>query len=180
MLGDGNCGYYAAQEGLRRLNIEYETDITSFRHSLYAYAKQQQDKFLDGGHDWEIYNKGFKSKNGKTAVQLRRDWWDKEVLSKIWSEDVSFEKGVAAYYYLDSDVHWPIVADKFGVNVVCYNTSGGDLFTSAYKLQDTGLEYKLTLGFKSPSELGFDKSSLSSTVQIVHVNSNHFMSVVTK
>jgi hypothetical protein len=79
---------------------------------------------------------------------------------------MSFEKGAAAYYYLDSDAHWPIFADKFGVNAVYYNTRGGDLFTSAYKLQDNGLEYKLTLGFKSPLELGLDKSSSLSTVRL--------------
>lgn len=179
VTGDGNCGYYAAQEGLRRLNIEHETNITSFRKSLYDHAKQQEDKFLCGGDDWKIYTLGFKAKNGKTAAQLRLEWWNKEVVSKIWKEDVAFEKGVAAYHYLDSDAHWPILADKFGVNVVCYNTRSGDLFTSAYELQDNGLKYKITVGFKSPSELGLDKST-SSTVQIVHVNSNHFMSVAMK
>ena len=82
---------------------------------------------------------------------------------------------------MDTDVHWPNFADKFGVNVVYYNASGGDLLTSDYKRQDNGLQYKLTLGFRSPSERGLDKSSVSSsTVKIVHVNSNHFMSVVMK
>jgi hypothetical protein len=47
-----------------------------------------------------------------------------------------------------------------GANVVRCNARGGDLFTSACELQDNGLEHCLTLGFKSPSELGFlDKSS---------------------
>jgi hypothetical protein len=177
VTGDGNCGYYAAQEGLRRLNIAYELGITSFRQSLYEHAKQHEDTFL-GGNDWEIYNKGFKSKTGKTAVQLRHDWWDKEVLSKIWSQNMSFEEGAAQCHYLDSDVHWPIFADKFQVNVVCYNTRNGDLFTSAYiLLQDAGLKYERTFGFKSLVEMGLDKESLSSsTVHIVHVG-NHFMSV---
>ena len=173
--GDGNCGYYAAQEGLRRLNIEYEWGITSFRQSLYEHAKKREDTFM-GGNDWEIYNKGFRSKKGKTAVQLRHDWWDKEVLSKIWSQNMSFEEGAAECHYLDSDVHWPIFADKFQVNVVCYNTRNGDSFTSAYILQDVGLKYELISGFKSLAEIGLDKSSSLSTVRIVHVG-NHFMSV---
>lgn len=80
---------------------------------------------------------------------------------------------------MDSDAHRPIPANKFGVNVVCYHTMSGDLFTFAYELQDIGLEYKITVGFKSLSELGLDKSS-SLTVQIVHVNSNHIMSVAMK
>ncbi len=45
-------------------------------------------------------------------------------------------------------------------------------------LQDVGLKFELTPGFKSLGELGLDKSSSLSTVQIVHVG-NHFMSVAT-
>lgn len=177
--GDGNCGCHAAQKGLCRLETEHEASTMSFRKSLHNHARQREDKFLGGGDDWEIHNEGFERKNGKTAMQLRRDWWDNEVASKMWREDMNFEKGAAACHHLDSDAHWPIFADKFGVSVVCHNTRGGDLFTSACKLQDIGLECEPTLGFKSPSELGLDKSS-SSTVQIVHVNSNHFMSVAVK
>ena len=156
--GNGNCGHYSGQEGLRGLNIEYEWEITSFRQSLWEHAKQHEDAFL-GGSDWEICNKSFKSKKGKTAVQLRHDWWDKEVLSKTWSPNMSFEEGAAEWHYLDSDAHWPIFADKLHVNVVCYNTRNGDLFTSPHMLEDVGLKYESTCGFKSLGEMGLDKSS---------------------
>ena len=62
------------------------------------------------------------------------------------------------------------------MNVVCYITSNGYLFTSAYILQDVGLKFELSCGFKSLGEMGLDKSSSSSAARVAQVG-HHFMSV---
>jgi hypothetical protein len=65
-----------------------------------------------GRNDWEICIKGFKSKKGKTAAaQLKHDWWEKEVLSKMWSPSMPFEEG------------WPSV--MFATKIALLNVPAG-------------------------------------------------------
>ena len=115
MSGDDNCGIYSVMEGLYQNSIEFNEDVDIFRRWLVDYIDNNRNKVLQ---NLKFSNK--RKSDGTTRGYTRDTFIDSVVKERIWNKDIIFERGCDSEYWVDSNHVFPIIAQKYGVNMVWY------------------------------------------------------------
>ena len=79
MRGDGNCGFYAAMEGLLIFLISVTTDVKSFRKEVHDYIDMHRNEVLV-----DFYFSVRLHKDRTIRGRERDDWIEKDVMKRIW------------------------------------------------------------------------------------------------
>ena len=115
MSGDGNCGIYSIMEGLYHNNIEFNEDVDIFRISIVDYIYINRNQVLQG---IEFRNK--RIFDGTMRGQSRDNFIDTVVKERIWNEHTIFKGGYDSDCWVDSNHVFPIIAQKYQINLVWY------------------------------------------------------------
>ena len=152
--GNGSCGYYAIQEGLKTHGIPFEDDMNKFRKSIYDYLFRAnlEDIYVGNPHDMTKRNR----------------------MKIIWDEDIEFNDICDQKFYFEAGIIMPIVSKMFDINVVCYSIHPVDKTTIACIKKENKQELIWEGGHLDPLPIS-QLSMYDRTVGMLHVNSNHYM-----
>ena len=98
--GNGNCGWYAIQEGLMDNGIPFKDEMNNFRNSIYDYfiKSRVEDIFVN-----------------PNAINKRT------IMRRIWNSTTNFNTGCKERHWFESGQIMPIITQMFKVNCVCYS-----------------------------------------------------------
>ena len=85
-MGDGNCGIYAAMEGLLNCNIKVKTDVNLFRKEVHDYIGSNMNNVLS--------NFSFSGKilpDGRTRGKKKEEWLTNDVMARIWAKGSKYK-----------------------------------------------------------------------------------------
>ena len=120
VLGDGNCGVYAALEGLLNCLIPVVTNVIAFRKEVRDFIFNNRNEVLS---NFSFAGKILKS--GRVRGRRRDDWLEKEVEARMWEEGATFLPQCEEFYYVDANWHFPVMAVMHEVNFVWYDVKEG-------------------------------------------------------
>ena len=87
--------------------------MDEFRKSLKHHALENEERLLG----MTFYRCSQRKRNDEEQLEFEKQFW-RESIGKIWKEGKSYRKGAAVKSWLDGAKHFPIVADRFQVNIV--------------------------------------------------------------
>ena len=130
----GNCGYLALMWGLHnRLMLEPSWSVDEFRKSLKHHALENEERLFG----MTFYRCSQRKRNDEEQLEFEKRLW-RDSIDKIWKEGESYRKGAAVKSWLDGAKHFPIIADRFQVNIVVYGLNQIQPYTATYKLNREG------------------------------------------
>ena len=98
VTGDGNCGIYAAIEGLLDCRMSITTDVHIFRREMYDYIDKHRDSIL-----CNFNFSGKKLLNGKVRGKTRDNWLTNDVMKRIWDEGGQYLPICPKKYWVEAD-----------------------------------------------------------------------------
>ena len=149
--GNGSCGYYSIQEGLKKHMITFHEDMNNFRKNIYDYVFETE--MIDIFPQNEIFTK-------------------ENIMQRIWHKDINFNVRCNEEYYFETCVQLPILSKKFEVNIICYAINGNNTIASIQK--DNKQEFIWKHGHVDPKPI-CESSTYKRTIAILHVNAIHYM-----
>ena len=151
--GNGSCGYYCIQHGLRHLKVLYETDMNNFQKSIYNFF---ETKCMN-----DIY----------PEITVNKE----DIKKRIYSDEIDFNDKCDRYYYFDVASMMPIISVMFDINMICYATQS--CTTGKYTSASIKKENKSTLinkiGHVAPMEV-IGSSTYKDTITMIHVDDIHY------
>ena len=160
--GDGNCGIYSLQEGLKQFEEKtFESNAGDFRREIY---------------DWISLNEQFCGTNlNFTNKKSKKNYIDKEIKGRIWNKNVDFSDGCSREYWVDASLHFPIVSRMFDVNIVWFDINQ-EMTSCIYWIQSPrgGIEqkHKAQKGYSDPKKL-LKNGIVKDTIGIVFHNGHY-------
>ena len=139
----GNCGYIAIQMGLIAVG-EHDQIVPAgpFRQRIYDYAAENEHSFThdvvarrrNGGSVYPLDN----IRPNKNKNEVKRRFWTREVLNKIWMENVDFDRPVSHAHWMDGMFVLPIIVHMYRLTglIVYQKVSVGRYVTLIYRYQN--------------------------------------------
>jgi hypothetical protein len=112
VMGDGNCGFYAALLGLERMKRIEQKTITEFRKDLWEFASANQTQIKT-----VAIPEGQRNAIGKNYS------WEEDMMNPLYRQGNSYEKGCGSQSWIRGEWHFPLIAYKFQITIVVYSTS---------------------------------------------------------
>jgi hypothetical protein len=158
---DGNCGFAALIWGLHHdLQLESNWEIANFRKAIKDHAVTNEDELFG----MSFYRLGCNRRQKKEQDIFEKEVWRKS-LRTLFTSDEAYKGGAPVSGWLDGAKHFPIIADRFKVNIVVYVLEEIFPYTDIYKIKknnDGGREgverQTIFSSLRPPASDGLDKS----------------------
>jgi hypothetical protein len=125
----GNCGFLALMWGLCfDLDVVPEVRVHTFREALKEHALDHKERIFG----MSFYRWGDRSRTEGEQKSFENKMWE-ENLEALFTKGESYETGAAVSGWLDGGKHFPIVADKYNVNIVIYVLDEHTPYTDVYE-----------------------------------------------
>ena len=115
VMGDGNCGVYAAIEGLLNCLIAVTTDVKMFRKEIHDFVDTHRKEIL---RNFSLSGK--LKKNGTVRGKRRDDWLTDVVMKRIWTKGNKYYPEADRDNWVTSNYHYPVLAVMCDINFVWY------------------------------------------------------------
>ena len=90
------------------MDICVPMNMNEFRKQIHDYITDNEEKCVPN----------IKFKSGKTKL---KKYIEVEVKNRMWKECIDFSDGCDEEYWLDANIHLPIVSHMFNVNILLYD-----------------------------------------------------------
>ena len=114
----GHCGYIVIQMGLVAIGAHSQmVSVGHFRQRLHAHAAENEQSFThDAIARWINGMSVYPLENirpNKNKDEVKHQFWTREVMDKIWMENVDFDGPVGRAYWMDGMFVLPIIAHMY-------------------------------------------------------------------
>jgi hypothetical protein len=153
---NGNCGFAVLIWGLHyELKLEPKWTVGKFRECIRVHAVEKEQRVF--GMSFYRYSKN--RRNNEQHLRFEKKMWTK-TLDMLYREERNYQGGARVEEWLDGAKHFPIIADRFKVNIVIYVLDPISPYTDVYKVISGGTVEKQTLyaNLRPPRGDGLDKS----------------------
>ena len=116
VVGDGNCGVYAAVEGLLNCLIAVTTDVEKFRKEVHDFIDTHRKEVLTS-----FTFSGKLKKDGTVRGKRRDDWLTDVVMKRIWTKGNKYLPEAEYENWVTANYHYPVLAVMYKINFVWYD-----------------------------------------------------------
>ena len=152
--GNGNCGWYAIQEGLLDNGIPFKDEMNKFRNSIYDYfiKSRVEDIFVN-------------------PVVIKK----RNIMRRIWNSTTNFNTGCEEGHWFESGQIMPIITQMFKVNCVCYSVHDTKPITIATFKRNNESVCVQERNFINPAEI-CHSSMYRETIGLIYLpDKRHYM-----
>ena len=116
VIGDGNCGVYAAIEGLLNCLIAVTIDVGKFRKEVHDFVDTHRKEVLTN-----FTFSGKLKKDGSLRGKRRDDWLSDVVMKRIWTKGNKYLPTAEEDNWVTANFHYPVLAVMYDINFVWYD-----------------------------------------------------------